>query len=135
MARYSQFLTTGNVLACAISLGTSKYADSRSWRIRIAFQLLLALIVFIGVMFCPESPLLLARQNKTTEAWRALAILRNADTNSPDVNKAMLEIETHIADEHVNGSARFVGCFQGTELRRTLIGVAMSFFTISTGIT
>ncbi|EQB57788.1 hypothetical protein CGLO_02046 [Colletotrichum gloeosporioides Cg-14] len=120
MARYSQFLTTGNVLACAISLGTSKYADSRSWRITIAFQLVLALTAFVGVMFCPESPLLLARKNKTTEARRALAILRNADTNSP---------------EHVNGSARFVECFQGTDLRRTLIGVAMSFFTILTGIT
>ncbi|KAH0430765.1 MFS monosaccharide transporter [Colletotrichum camelliae] len=135
MARYSQFLTTGNVLACAISLGTSKYADSRSWRITIAFQLVLALIVLIGVMFCPESPLLLARKNKTSEARRALAILRNADTNSSEVDEAMLEIETHIADQQVNGSARFIECFQGTHLRRTLIGVAMSFFTISTGIT
>lgn len=86
-------------------------------------------------MFCPGSPLLLARKNKTTEARRALAILRNADTNSPEVDEAMLEIETHIADQHVNGSARIVECFQGTDLRRTLIGVAMSFFTISTGIT
>ncbi|KAF4877988.1 High-affinity glucose transporter SNF3 [Colletotrichum siamense] len=135
MARYSQFLTTGNVLACAISLGTSKYADSRSWRITIAFQLVLALTVFVGVIFCPESPLLLARKNKIAEARRALAILRNADTNSPEVDEAILEIETHIADQHVNGSARFVECFQGTDLRRTLIGVAMSFFTISTGIT
>ncbi|KAI8305990.1 High-affinity glucose transporter RGT2 [Colletotrichum sp. SAR11_59] len=135
MARYSQFLTTGNVLACAISLGTSKYADSRSWRITIAFRLVLALTVFVGVMFCPESPLLLARKNKVTEARRALAILRNADTNSPEVDEAMLDIETHIADQNVNGSARFVECFQGTDLRRTLIGVAMSFFTISTGIT
>ncbi|KAI8190571.1 High-affinity glucose transporter RGT2 [Colletotrichum sp. SAR 10_77] len=135
MARYSQFLTTGNVLACAISLGTSKYADSRSWRITIAFQLVLALTVFVGVMFCPESPLLLARKNKIAEARRALAILRNADTNSPEVDEAILEIEIHIEDQHVNGSARFVECFQGTDLRRTLIGVAMSFFTISTGIT
>ncbi|KAK1855709.1 MFS monosaccharide transporter [Colletotrichum chrysophilum] len=135
VARYSQFLTTGNVLACAISLGTSKYADSRSWRITIAFQLVLALTVFIGVMFCPESPLLLARKNKIAEARRALAILRNADTNSSEVDEAMLDIETHIADQHVNGSARFVECFQGTDLRRTLIGVVMSFFTISTGIT
>ncbi|KAF5496988.1 High-affinity glucose transporter RGT2 [Colletotrichum siamense] len=135
MARYSQFLTTGNVLACAISLGTSKYADSRSWRITIAFQLVLALTVFVGVMFCPESPLLLARKNKIAEARRALAILRNADTNSPEVDEAILDIETHVADQHVNGSARFAECFQDTDLRRTLIGVAMSFFTISTGIT
>lgn len=32
-------------------------------------------------------------------------------------------------------SAKFSECFRGTDLRRTLIGVAMSFFTISTGIT
>lgn len=32
MAFYSQFLTTGNVLACGINYGTNKYSDSRSWR-------------------------------------------------------------------------------------------------------
>lgn len=32
MAFYSQFLTTGNVLACGINYGTTSYLDSRSWR-------------------------------------------------------------------------------------------------------
>ncbi|KAH9226756.1 hypothetical protein K456DRAFT_42717 [Colletotrichum gloeosporioides 23] len=60
MARYSQFLTTGNVLACAISLGTSKYADSRSWRITIAFQLVLALTVIGGGVLMGLAQLLTA---------------------------------------------------------------------------
>ncbi|KAK1715320.1 general substrate transporter [Colletotrichum lupini] len=135
MAFYTQFLTTGNVIACGISLATSKYNDSRSWRITIAFQLVLALIVVIGVFFCPESPLLLAKKNQKSEARRALAILRNADVNSLEVDDAMVEIENYITDQNTHGSARFIECFRGTDLRRTLIGVAMSFFTISTGIT
>ncbi|KXH69572.1 monosaccharide transporter [Colletotrichum salicis] len=134
MAFYTQFLTTGNVISCGISLGTSKYTDSRSWRITIAFQLVLALIVFVGVFFCPESPLLIAK-NQKSEARRALAILRNADINSLEVDEGMVEIEKYIADQSANGSAKFIECFRGTDLRRTLIGVAMSFFTISTGIT
>ncbi|KAK1671458.1 general substrate transporter [Colletotrichum godetiae] len=146
MAFYTQFLTTGNVIACGISLGTSKYTDSRSWRsmcakvdpdigITIAFQLVLALVVFVGVFFCPESPLLLAKKNQKSKARRALAILRNADINSLEVDEAMVEIENYIADQSANGSAKFIECVRGTDLRRTLIGVAMSFFTISTGIT
>ncbi|EXF79128.1 monosaccharide transporter [Colletotrichum fioriniae PJ7] len=131
MAFYTQFLTTGNVIACGISLGTSKYTDSRSW----PFQLVLALIVFVGVFFCPESPLLLAKKKKEPEARRALATLRNADVNSLEVNEAMAEIENFIMDQNANGSAKFSECFRGTDLRRTIIGVAMSFFTISTGIT
>ncbi|KXH33589.1 monosaccharide transporter [Colletotrichum simmondsii] len=135
MAFYTQFLTTGNVIACGISLATSKHNDSRSWRITIAFQLVLALIIFIGVFFCPESPLLLAKKNQKSEARRALAILRNVDVNSLEVDDAMVEIENYITGQNTNGSAKFIECFRGTDLRRTLIGVAMSFFTISTGIT
>ncbi|KAK1640685.1 general substrate transporter [Colletotrichum phormii] len=123
MAFYTQFLTTGN------------YTESRSWRITIAFQLVLALIVFVGVFFCPESPLLLAKKSQKSETRRALAILRNADINSLEVDEAMVEVENYIADQSANGSAKFIECFRGTDLRRTLIGVAMSFFTISTGIT
>lgn len=103
--------------------------------ITIAFQLVLALIIFTGVFFCPESPLLLAKKNQKSEARRALAILRNADVNSLEVDDAMVDIENYITDQNMNGSAKFIECFRGTDLRRTLIGVAMSFFTISTGIT
>lgn len=33
------------------------------------------------------------------------------------------------------GQVRIVECFQGSNLRRTLLGLAMAFFTIATGIT
>ncbi|KAI8283656.1 High-affinity glucose transporter RGT2 [Colletotrichum sp. SAR 10_98] len=110
---FSALFVVGALVGCQLV----PLLTSRS--ITIAFQLVLALTV----------------KNKIAEARRALAILRNADTNSPEVDEAILDIETHVADQHVNGSARFAECFQGTDLRRTLIGVAMSFFTISTGIT
>ncbi|OIW28736.1 general substrate transporter [Coniochaeta ligniaria NRRL 30616] len=135
IALYLQFLTAGNDIACGISFGTSKYPDSRSWRITIAFQLFLAIVIFFGAMICPESPLLLARHNKHGEARQALALLRNANTDSPKVDEAMLEIEQHLANQHALGTVRVIECFQGADLRRTLIGIAMSFFTIATGIT
>lgn len=89
MACYLQFLTTGNVIACGISYGTSKYTDSRGWRVTIGFQLFLAVAIFFGAIICPESPFVLTKRNKLVEARQAIGILKNLDPESQDVDKAM----------------------------------------------
>ncbi|KAH7129105.1 general substrate transporter [Dactylonectria macrodidyma] len=135
MALYLQFLTTGNVIACGINYGTSKYADSRGWRITIGFQLLLAVMIFFGSIICPESPFVLVGRNKTIEARQAIGILKNLDPESQEVTKAMEEIQESQDEARTHGNVQVMECFQGTNLRRTLLGIAMSFFTIATGIT
>ncbi|KAK7419602.1 hypothetical protein QQX98_003193 [Neonectria punicea] len=135
MGVYTLFLTSGNVIACGISLGTSKYTDSRGWRITIGFQLFLAVTIFIGAMICPESPLVLAKRNKYDEARWALATLKNKEQDSKDVNMALEEIRHHLTEQAQHGDVNLMECFRGAELRRTLLGTAMSFFTIATGIT
>ncbi|KAF7558282.1 hypothetical protein G7Z17_g69 [Cylindrodendrum hubeiense] len=135
MAFYLQFLTTGNVIACGISYGTSKYQDSRGWRITIGFQLFLAITIFFGAIICPESPFVLTKRNKIREARQAIGILKNLDPESPEVDKAMEEVQAYVTEISSHGKVRVIECFQGTNLRRTFLGIAMSFFTIATGIT
>ncbi|KAF7540419.1 hypothetical protein G7054_g1317 [Neopestalotiopsis clavispora] len=135
MAFYSQFLTTGNVLACGINYGTTRYSDSRSWRITITFQLFLAGMIGIGAFVCPESPLILSQRGQMDAARTSYAILKNRPRDSHEVNDSMQKLEQHLQQEAALGTVPVRECFQGSNLRRTLIGLAMSFFTIATGIT
>lgn len=48
---------------------------------------------------------------------------------------AMEELQKTLAEQNAMGQVRIVECFQGSNLRRTLLGLAMAFFTIATGIT
>lgn len=64
-----------------------------------------------------------------------MATLLNADIDANEVNEAVLEVEGHLADLVSHGDVSVLECFKGTNLTRTLLGMAMSFFTIATGIT
>lgn len=48
---------------------------------------------------------------------------------------AMEELQKTLAEQTAMGQVRIVECFQGSNLRRTPLGLAMAFFTIATGIT
>jgi SP family sugar:H+ symporter-like MFS transporter len=64
-----------------------------------------------------------------------LCILRNFTPNSEEANAAMQEIRDTLAKEKEHGQQHVKECFQGTNLRRTLLGTVMGFMTIATGVT
>ncbi|PYH91643.1 glucose transporter [Aspergillus ellipticus CBS 707.79] len=135
VALYSQPLTGGNVIACGISLGTKHLAGANSWRITIAFQLILVLAVFLGALFAPESPVLLLQRTNPSAARHSLSILRNLPASSAAIDQALQEIQTSISERDSLGHPHLAEIFHGTDLRRTLLGTAMGFMTIATGIT
>ncbi|VUC31663.1 unnamed protein product [Clonostachys rosea] len=135
MAMYLQFLTSGNVLACGISLGTSQYTDSRGWRVTIGFQLLFGILIGIGACSCPESPAVLVKWGKLDLAKKSFSILKNQPIEGSEVQAAVTDLQISLDEEQANGDVSFLECFKGTNLRRTLLGLAMAFFTIATGIT
>lgn len=108
---------------------------TRNLGVTIGFQLFLAVAIFFGAIICPESPFVLTKRNKLVEARQAIGILKNLDPESQDVDKAMEEVQAYVDEIASHGNVRVIECFQGTNLRRTLLGIAMSFFTIATGIT
>ncbi|KAJ5490184.1 Major facilitator superfamily domain general substrate transporter [Penicillium expansum] len=132
---YTLFLTCGNVLACGISMGSSKLSGANTWRITIAFQLFLALVVFMGAIVAPESPVLLLKKGKPEEARMSLAVLRNIGMNSEEMSQEYEEITSWVAEQSTHSSIQLIECFQGSNMRRQLLGVCMAILTISTGIT
>ncbi|KAJ6042998.1 Major facilitator superfamily domain general substrate transporter [Penicillium canescens] len=132
---YSLLLTCGNVLACGISLGTSKLSGANTWRITIAFQLFLALVVFGGAIIAPESPVLLMKKGKPEKARKSIAALRNIGIASDEMQQVYEEITDWAAEQSTYESVRLIECFQGPNLRRQLLGMCMAILTIATGIT
>ncbi|RAH76767.1 general substrate transporter [Aspergillus japonicus CBS 114.51] len=137
-AFYLIFLTSGNVLACGISMGTSHFTDSRGWRITICMQLLIAACIGLGALICPEAPTLLLRRNDLVGARRALAILQARSADSPEIGDAVTTMQATLATtsgqvDELSTLQRFRECFRGTDRRRTLLGIGTAGLTILTG--
>lgn len=103
--------------------------------ITISFQLFLAFVVFIGAIVAPESPVLLLKKGKPEEARQSLAVLRNIGMNSEEMSQEYEEISIWLTEQSTHSSVKLIECFQGSNLRRQLLGVCMAILTISTGIT
>ncbi|KAF7516742.1 hypothetical protein PCG10_001947 [Penicillium crustosum] len=116
---YTLLLTCGNVLACGINMGTSKLSGANTWRAIVA----------------PESPVLLLKKGKPEEARQSLAVLRNIGMNSEEMSQEYEEISIWLTEQSTHSSVKLIECFQGSNLRRQLLGVCMAILTISTGIT
>lgn len=78
--------------------------------------------MIIGISFAPESPWWLVRQNRLEEARATLLRLTSTDRVDFDVDKALtlMVVTTEQEREHGTGS-RYLDCFKGTDLRRTII--------------
>ncbi|KAL3426418.1 monosaccharide transporter [Phlyctema vagabunda] len=131
---FQQVLTAGNVLACGISMGTEKLKDDATWRITIAFQLVLALAIAVGGFLAVESPMVSLKLRRLDQARSALATLHSLEPTSPVIDES-IEILRSTLESDGRDNATMLECFRGTERRRTLLGVAMGWFTIGTGIT
>lgn len=101
----------------------------------VGFQLFLALVIFLGALIAPESPVILMKANKHDEARQALASLRNIDPNSEEMTESIDEIARWVQEQSTSGEVHLSECFKGPDLRRQLLGICIAFFTIATGIT
>lgn len=72
---------------------------------------------------------------KLEQARMTIACLYNLDEASQLVDESIATLVSTFETSKGTSKATFAECFRGTERRRTLIGVAMGWFTIATGIT
>ena len=103
--------------------------------VTVGFQLFLALVIFLGALVAPESPVLLLKANKHEESRQALAALRNIHIHSEEMTESIDEITRWVEEQNTSGEVRLSECFKGSDLRRQLLGTCIAFFTIATGIT
>lgn len=115
----------GQLIAAGVLYGLLQLNNEWSWRIAYALQWVWPLPLFCIILFAPESPWWLVRNNKMEAAEKALAKL---DNKSSDDHKKMLSqiIHTLNIESDISSGASYLDCFKGTERRRTEI-VCMTF--------
>ncbi|UZJ55264.1 hypothetical protein CBS101457_004584 [Exobasidium rhododendri] len=137
---YQLFITFGILVAYCINIGTRSIdnpdhlqigaqgvGNSAEWRIPVAMGIPFAIILGVGIMFCPESPRWLIANGKPDEAYRAVAIVRGAhkEDSNPWVEAEFAEIVTNFEQDSKLPKGTWQDCFkpQGKVLYRTLLGV------------
>jgi SP family general alpha glucoside:H+ symporter-like MFS transporter len=92
-----------------------------AYRIPFAIQWVWPVFLFIGIIFCPESPWWLVRRGRIEDAERSLKRLSNGEGAEQTV--AMM-LRTTQEEKEVGGGS-YWDCFKGTNLRRTEIAFAV----------
>jgi MFS transporter, SP family, sugar:H+ symporter len=106
------------------------YVDgSASWRVPVGLQMLWGLILLSGLFFLPESPRFLLGRGRADEARRVIALMNDADVDSPIVLETIEDLEYGIQQENEGGKATWIECFSTRNMlwKRTLNGMMLQF--------
>lgn len=104
---YQLFETSGAMIAFFIDYGSLLHIKGNaSWMVPLAMQSLPPVLVFISILFCPESPRWLASKDNWDDASRILATVRHLPVDHPYVQQELLELRTQLDNERrsVHGS-------------------------------
>ncbi|KAG0699501.1 general substrate transporter [Suillus ampliporus] len=81
--------------------------SSAQWRVPIALQIVLALVMVFGIGFLPESPRWLIKQNRNAEAMAVISALENKSPNNAEVQRTYHAIREAVAIEDFETSSSF----------------------------
>jgi sugar porter (SP) family MFS transporter len=96
---------------------------SGSWRYMLGSSLLFSTIMFVGILFMPESPRYLMHKGHTTEAW---GVWRRIRGTSPDARQEFFVMKHSVEDEFAaketrTGSFAWLDFFTVPRARRAII--------------
>lgn len=131
---YQWAITIGLLLAAVVNNATGKRNDTGSYRIPIAVQFAWSLVLFIGLMFLPETPRFLIRSNKPEKAARALGRIRRLPADHPAVQHELAEVQANHDFETSLGKASYLDCFRPPILKRQFTGMALQALQQLTGV-
>ncbi|KAK0755353.1 hypothetical protein N5P37_012180 [Trichoderma harzianum] len=131
---YQLAITIGLLLAAVVNNATSNRPDSGSYRIPIAVQFAWSLILFLGMIFLPETPRYLVRSGKLDKATAALSRIRRLANDHPAVVAELSEIRANLEYENGLSKATYLDCFRPPILKRQFTGMALQALQQLTGI-
>lgn len=131
---YQLAITIGLFLAAIVNNATKGRDDTGSYRIPIAIQFLWSLIIVGGMLFLPETPRFLIKQDKHDKAAAALARIRRLEPTHPAVQEELAEIETNYRYEQSIAKKDFFAIFKGSVGKRLITGCALQGLQQLTGI-
>ena len=120
----------GQLISAGVLRGVQGISTRWAYDIPFAIQWIWPVPLFIGMIFCPESPWWLLRQGRLEEADRSLKRLSvNTDTKQ---TIAMMIRTDEMERRTENGS--YADCFKGADLRRTEIAVCTWAIQVLSGL-
>ncbi|KAG1726395.1 maltose permease [Suillus lakei] len=109
--------------------GTGNRTDVYAYRLPFALQWIFPIILLVGLPFAPESPWWLVRKGEIDDARKVITRL-GGPTIDADVQLQQIQYTIELEDSYA-ASARYIDCFRGVNLRRTI--VATMVFVLQQG--
>jgi len=118
-----------------VSYGCSFIKGTAAFRVPWGLQMLPAMFLFGAMIFLPESPRWLARQDRWEDAIQVLALVHaHGDSNSPFVKQEMAEIREVVEFERANSDVTYWELLKPGMINRTHIGVFTQIWSQLTGM-
>jgi len=97
---YQLFETMGAMVAFFIDYGSLLHIPGKaSWIVPLSMQSLPPLLIFVCILFCPESPRWLAGKDNWEKASSTLSSVRHLPVDHPYVQQELLELRTQLEEE------------------------------------
>lgn len=112
-------------------------SNNAQWVIPLALQLVPGVALFLGIMWCPESPRWLARGDNFEAAEKILVLLRGLPSHDPHIRREISEIRTQVEERSTNRMGlkeQFKKMFQKGTRNRLAVGVLLMFLQSFTGV-
>ncbi|KAI1426736.1 MFS transporter [Xylaria sp. FL1777] len=133
-AVYQCQLSIGSIVGATVDYGTHDIESRRAYQIPLAVFFVAPTIQSIALFFFPDSPRWLAVQGREAEAEAALRRLRNPRINEIELRTEFNEIKQSTREQvEGNKKALFLEMWRGTNLRRTLLSIAVVCFHSANG--
>ncbi|KAK3179146.1 hypothetical protein K4F52_009392 [Lecanicillium sp. MT-2017a] len=132
----------GVMLSYWTDYGMSFVTNDSQFRFPLAFQILFAIITFVGILLLPESPRWLIAHDRHDEArqilWAVQKDAKQISIDDPKLSKSMAEIQ-HAIEEERNASKEgsFRAMLKNGEQKffyRTMLGIGGQFMQQISGI-
>ncbi|KAF2183734.1 high affinity glucose transporter [Zopfia rhizophila CBS 207.26] len=128
-------ITWGILIMFYISYGCSYINGTAAFRIPWGLQMIPAIILYIGLMFLPESPRWLAKKDRWEDCHGVLTLVHGkGDPNAPFVMRELNEIKQMVEFERQNADVSFFELFRPRMLNRLHIGVFTQIWSQLTGM-
>lgn len=130
-------ITIGLFVASLVDNATKDRKDNSAWLIPVSMQFIFAFVLFVGLVFLPESPRFRVKQGRTEDAAKILAYLNGRPVDDPIVQAELQEVvDQHEMElkESASGWSEIFRTGNGKTLQRISSGMVLQALTQLTGI-